>query len=406
MFSKKIWDVVSITPSPLALDSRARKLDKSALNQGFSTYIISDFGKVVDYSDHNKAYMVDSNINGQGARNLNLIKRIWHFYKKYDNVLINTLMMPFLITGYIILILYINFFRIKFFRCRVLIIHEAFFLPIAVIQKTIFKTQIIVDVHDDYRKIINKQNATIFHVVFKNLFDEASRKILYKIATIRITVSSSLAEELKKVYSKDFVVIRNINSFFSDNKQLLPKKPLSRKLPADYLYRGIFIGNNKNSLNLDWLFDNFWNRHKYEFNFFGQGYDSREFIANDRKFHFHKAIDLTNDSFDFNDFDFGFIPLSIQNESAKYSLPNGFFTLFHAGLPILMPNIIELDSFNKKYNVGIVSEFDSAKKVYNDLNLLMEKATFLSHQKNFSFETHSWNVEELIFIKLLKTLLN
>ena len=406
MVGGKKWDVVSITPSLLVLDSRARKLNKSASNQGFSTYIISNFGKDIDFSDDYQASSIDANIYSHGARNFNLIKRIWHFYKKQNNVFINTLMLPLLISGYIIRIFYINFFRIKFFRCRILIIHEAFFLPIALIQKTFFNTQIIVDVHDDYRKIISKQNATIFHMIFKNIYDEACRRILYKIATIRITVSYSLAEELKKIYSKDFVVIRNINSFFSDNKQLLQKEPFRRKPPADYVYRGIFIGNNKNSLNLDWLFEDLWNSHRFEFNFFGQGYDSSGFIPNNKHIRYHKPINFANDSFDFNKFDFGFIPLNIRNESVKYALPNGFFTLVHAQLPILMPKIIELDSFNMKYNVGIVSEFDSARKVYNHLNQLMENAYELSYEKNLSFEIHNWNAEEKIFIKLLKSVLN
>lgn len=401
----QIWDVVSITPSPLVLDSRARKLYKSASNQGFSSHIISNFGKDSEFSDKSQAPITHSNIPHHGTRNDSLIKRIWKFYKKQDNSFINILFLPLLIFGYIVRILYINFFRIKFFRCRVLIIHEAFFLPIAFIQKIIFKTQIIVDVHDDYRNIISKQNSTIFHRLFKNLFDESCRRILYKIASRRITVSFSLAEELKKVYYKDFVVIRNINSFFLENKQLLQKDLFRSKRPENSIYRGIFIGNNKNSLNLDWLYEDFWDGQNFEFNFFGHGYDSSKLVHNDRNIRFHPAIDFAHDSFNFDNFDFGFIPLNIRDESVKYALPNGFFTLVHAKLPILMPNIIELDSFNKKYNVGMVNEFVSARQVYDDLNILVRNASNLSYKKNDPIKIQNWNVEEKIFIKLLNSLL-
>ena len=406
MFSQKKWDVVSITPAHRLLDSRANKFHKTATKKGLLTCIISNFGKEIQYFENYQTSKIPKRIGNLDTQKLNLAKQIWNFYKNHNNLPINALLLPALIVGYISRVLYINFFRIKFFKSKVLIVHEAFFLPLALVHKFFYKSQIIVDVHDDYRNIINKQNSTMFHIIFKNLFDETSRRILYKIANIRITVSHSLAQELKLIYARDFEVIRNINSFFIENENLIKKQYLQPRISSNSVYRGIFIGNNKNSLKLDWLYDEFWNTEKYEFNFFGNGYDSIKLVSDVQHVRFHQAIDFNNEFFDFNDFDFGFIPLDIQNKSVKYALPNGFFTLNDAQLPILMPNIIELDSLNKKYNIGRLSNFQNAKNVYKDLAMLIQEYFECSRKNILTCEIHDWNAEEKIFIKLLDSLLN
>jgi hypothetical protein len=389
MIAKKNLDITSLTPNNRDLDSRALKFHDLLVSQGLSCLLISSFGK-------NKSNKEVSNPNpskkikyeNRVGMFWRIVRKAWYKFRDSHNFL-TKLLSPIIFIGYVIGITYINFYRVGLIRSKVLIVHESIFTFTALTSKLIFGVKIIVDVHDDYQALTIPFRNHYFYRFFKEPFDEFLRRILYKNAHVCITVSDSLAGELSSRYSRNFEVVLNTNNFFSQNKLLYPKELTTDSI--DFLnienITGLFIGNFKNSLDLSFLDPVVWHEfnNKIKFVFYGNGYEK---IASKFKqcdyVSFNNAVDLCNDSFDFNNFDFGFMPLNNKDISVKFALPNGLFTLIDARLPILFPNLTEMVSLNNLLNYGLLSDFSDP----SDIMCNISKIVKWDYKDNFRFDLY------------------
>lgn len=389
MITKKTLDIISLTPNNRNLDSRALKFHVLLLSQGLSCLLISSFGKIKS----NKEVLNSNSSQKNTCGNLvgmfwRIVRMAWYKFRDSHNFL-TKLLSPIIFISYIFGILFINFYRVGIVRSKVLIVHESIFTFTALISKFIFGVKIIVDVHDDYQALTIPFRHHYFYRFFKEPFDEFLRRILYKNAHICITVSNSLAAELSSRYSRNFEVILNTNNFFSQNKTLFPKKiaPNPQDLLNNRNITGIFIGNYKNSLDFSFLDPLVWHGldNRFKFIFYGNGYErialefeQCEYVS------FNNAIDLCNDSFNFDNFDFGFMPLNTADASVRFALPNGLFTLIEARLPILFPNLIEMVSLNNLLNYGLLSDFSDPL----DIIFKIPKIVNWHHKENSRFDLY------------------
>jgi hypothetical protein len=395
---KKI-SVVSLVPNSIELDSRARRLNKIFNELGWETSIMDNLLL------NNKREQTNRNIVKFNF--MQVLKKLWNKYKKTDQGKLTIVTIPFIVIGYLLILIWINFFNIGVIRSNILVLHESYFYPSALISKIIFKTKLVVDVHDDYDNLALISYSTQFDRVFRIKFEQFMRRKLYNSADLRITVSNSLAVELSERYQNTFKVLENIENIFEENL-ILRKCTGSRNENNSQVIRGLFIGNFKESLDFEWLNNNHWsfsNIH-FEFDIIGKGYTS-EYISkfNSKYIKFLDSIDFYESHFDFNNYDFGFMPFNSKNLSVKFALPNGFFKLAFSNLPLIVAECYELEQICKKYNLGVVSKFDCLLCIQKEIIFITSK-DFLSSRDlrkfkddyNFSKQSFSFlrNLEELI----------
>jgi hypothetical protein len=410
MIAKKTLDITSLTPNHRDLDSRALKYHVLLVSQGLSCLLISSFGKIksnkeVSNSNQSQKKLYE-NIVGLFWR---IVRKTWYKFRDSHNFL-TKLFSPIIFIGYIIGILFINFYRVGLIRSKVVIVHESIFTFTALTSKLIFGVKIIVDVHDDYQALTIPFHNHYFYRFFKEPFDEFLRRILYKNAHVCITVSDSLAGELASRYSRKFEVILNTNNFFSQNKLLYKKKIHTNAINILDIENvtGLFIGNFKKSLDLSFLDSEAWYEHqnRFKFVFYGNGYEK---IASKYKLcnyvSFNNAIDLCNENFDFNKFDFGFMPLNHKDRSVKFALPNGLFTLIEARLPILFPNLIEMVLLNNILNCGLLTDFSDPLEIIANISKIVK----WDHKENFRFdlyyEKYNQDFESNRFANIIQSLI-
>ena len=283
--------------------------------------------------------------------------------------------------------------------------HESIFTFSVVAAKIFYKVNIIVDVHDYYTHIIPKHSQTPFDKYYRVKFEDYLRRILYKNASLRLTVSESLANSLEKAYDMEFKVFRNIGNVFETNKLLIRKYIDFNTKFESSKRRGVFIGNYKNALKFDWLKDAYWTNtfDKIEFTLIGNGYtDEFKKTFNSEIVKFMDPIDFYIDAFDFNLYDFGFLPYESTGLANQFALPNGFFLLAQSNLPLLVPKINEISRICEAYNLGLTSDFLDSEFINEEI-LRITSNEFLSKKEtnkfylNFTFEAESDKFLDMIY---------
>jgi hypothetical protein len=395
---KKIT-VVSLVPNSIELDSRARRLNKLFIKLGWETSIMDNLLL--------KEIEKETNSNKAGYYLMQVLRKLWNNYKKTNQGKTLIVITPLIIIGYLLILIWINFFRIGMIRSSILVLHESYFYPNALISKILFKTKLVVDVHDDYDSLSLNSYSTNFDRVFRIKFEQFMRRELYNRADLRITVSDTLAGALNERYENTFKVLENIEDIFEENSNLT--KYTRSRTDNDYqVIRGLFIGNFKESLDFEWLKNDAWSSSNihFEFEVVGKGYSS-EYISNfnSKYIRFLDSIDFYESNFDFNNYDFGIMPLNSANLSVKFALPNGFFKLAFSNLPLLVSDCYEFKLICNKYNLGVVSKFDCPLCIQKEIIFITSK-DFLSARNlrefmgdyNFSKKSleFSRNLEELI----------
>lgn len=378
----KIIDIVTITPNTIELDSRARRLDSVFKTLGYETKIISkskqnaeNIKEGISISSHLQIFS-------------KILQKYWRRYKTSNNKAIQHLLAPYMFFCYALWILYINLSKIRKLKASTIIVHESIFTFSVVAAKIFYKAKIIVDVHDYYTYIIPKYLQTPFDKYYRIKYEDYLRRILYKNASLLITVSESLANSLEKAYGMEFKVFRNIGNVFDTNKLVIPKYiDLNNKIELSKK-RGVFIGNYKNALKYEWLKDAHWTNSsdQFEFTFIGNGYtDEFKKTFNSEIVKFMNPIDFYTDAFDFNLYDFGFLPYESTGLANQFALPNGFFLLAQSNLPLLVPKINEISRICEVYNLGLTSDFVDSEFINRDI-LRITSNEFLSKKETSKFK--------------------
>jgi len=411
MMSKFVSDIISLTPSNKHLDTRATKFHSLLSFYGYKCVLISSFGRI-QTSENISSSKLSRNASSKYLISFfwETTRIYWHKFKNSRNLL-SKLISPIVFIVYIAGMIFINFYRIRLIRCKVLIVHESIYTFAALVSKYLFGTKIIVDVHDDYRSLGIPFHDHFFYKNFKEPFDEFLRRTLYKNAQVCFTVSNSLAMELSSRYGRNFEVFLNTNDFFSQNENLVRSKPkLSlNELNSEKCITGIFIGNYKESLNLSFLESDIWSKSnkKFKFVFYGKGYENTlsKFGQSDYV-SFHKPIDFRTDVFDFNGFDFGFMPLNDKNKSVKFALPNGLFTLIDAQLPVLYPDLLEMKKLNSELNFGILSDFSDPLNIFWNISSLIELNYRAQFKNDLFYKKYTPKKDNDRFVSIIRSLLN
>ena len=374
---------MSITPNIIELDSRTRRLDSIFKTLGYETKIISKPKK-------NTNYLQDSiSVSSLVQIFSRTLKKCWRRYKTSNNRAMQHAIAPFMFVSYFFWILAINIKKIKKLRADIIIVHHSIFTISVVAAKIFFKAKIIVDVHDYYRFIIPENLQTPFDKYYRIKFEDYLSRILYKNASLLLTVSESLANSLEEEYGLEFRVISSIGDVFNTNVNVIQRE-INLKVESRLIKkRGVFIGNHKNALKCDWLKDEYWTNssNKVEFTFIGNGYTD-EFVKefNSDFVKFLNPVDFFVDAFDFNLYDFGFLPYESTGLANRFALPNGFFLLAQSNLPLLVPKINEIARICEIYGLGLTNDFLDSECINNKITRITSNE-FLSKKRTNQFKS-------------------
>jgi hypothetical protein len=396
-----IKKVVTITPNVIELDSRARRFDSIFKTLGYETCIISRSKKdVVHFQDR-------ITVTSLAQVFVKLLKKYWRRYKKSNRRAIQHILAPFMFISYLIWVIAINLRKIKKLRADIIVLHESIDTISVLTAKFIFKAKIIVDVHDYYRFIVPENLQTPFDKFYRIKFEDQLRRILYKNANLLLTVSESLAYSLEKEYGLEFKTIKNIGNTFDSNNNLAQKDINLNVTSSSNIKRGVFIGNHKNALKCDWLKEAFWTNSSYrvEFTFIGDRYTD-EFIKefNSDYVHFSNSVDFFVDTFDFNLYDFGFLPYESTGLANEFALPNGFFLLAQSNLPLLVPKINEIARICEFYNLGLTSDFLNSECIMSEITLITSNEFLINKKLNHFNLDFNFKLESKKFLDMLSEL--
>ena len=207
------------------------------------------------------------------------------------------------------------------------------------------------------------------------------------------------------MYLVRFKVFRNIGNVFETNELLIRKYIDFNTNFESSKRRGVFIGNYKNALKYDWLKDAYWTNtfDKIEFTLIGNGYtDEFKKTFNSEIVKFMNPIDFYVDAFDFNLYDFGFLPYESTGLANQFALPNGFFLLAQSNLPLLVPKIYEISRICEAYNLGVTSNFLDSECINEEI-LRITSNEFLAKKEtnkfylDFNFEAESDKFINMIY---------
>lgn len=399
MRKSNIKNIVSITPNTIELDSRARRLDSVFKSLGYETKIISKSKQSAENIKKEVSISYLLQIFSE------ILYKSWRRYKTSNNIAIQHVLAPFMFLSYALWIFYTNLRMIRKLKVNTIIVHESIYTFSAVAAKICYKARIVADVHDYYTYIIPKHSQTPFDKYYRIKFEDYLRKILYKNASLSLTVSGSLANTLEKAYGREFKVFRNIGNVFDTNKLLIRKFIDCNSKLEGSKKRGVFIGNYKNSLMYDWLRDSYWvnTSDKIEFTLIGNGYtDEFKKNFNSEIVKFMSPIDFYTDAFDFNLYDFGFLPYESTGLANQFALPNGFFLLAQSNLPLLVPKINEISTICEAYNLGLTSDFLDSECISGEILQITSNKFLLKMETNkfnldFNFEAESDKLLEMLY---------
>lgn len=271
------------------------------------------------------------------------------------------------------------------------------------------KAQYWYDAHDLYLTIRPQSSLLRYESRYLYPFFQWVEGLCVKNARIFTTVSNGLADILETQYRRRPFVVRNCAARFT---------PISRIEPSSYntdiaetsmrcTLKACIVGNRKEGSELDWIYKLSPDvLARIQFHFFGKNY--RSLVGELETIypgHFvdHGSIpqDLVVDQI--SRFDFGIVPYIPLTMNYAFALPNGFFQMIAAGVPIIFPKgLTELAQLASTEGLGLEADFLCFPEVSQVLTSIttdpVQLAKFSDAARRSSLD---WENESLLLQPLL-----
>lgn len=301
---------------------------------------------------------------------------------------------------------YIEFIIRCCFYCRKAnIIHcnDLNSLPIGVVIKKVFFWRAVKVVYDCHEY----QTETVGLTKFQKFLKIKLEKLLINYADAVITVSPSIANEYKKLYSNvEPYLVLNCPLFtetlarkdkFRDRFPILVKQKI-------FLYQG-FLGKGRG---LDILMDSFEKIDGGGAVLVIMGYGPMQELIESKasscnRIFFHPAVSPTVLLEYTASADFGISFIEDTCLNYRYCLPNKMFEYIMADVPVIVSDLEDMKSVIKKHQVGVVASENSVKgfceAVKEALNLDMKQVRFnlLNTKQTYCWENQEKVLREIYF---------
>lgn len=394
--------VVSLTPVALDRDSRTLKIAHSFAKWGYESIVLEGHPSQKDFSFLGiKIISLERNgINKPVGTNqtptsyLNaLLKLFWNLLKALKlTKILNCVSFYFFKKDFYNK--YVNNLNIKIPDADIYYLHSyEYFL--AVKEKVIrLGSKVIYDAHDFYLEI-NPHKPFLGSALIKN-FQRKIESDLIKASHLMFTVSEGLSRLYNSAYQTKPMVLRNAHHVEIDDKNCISIRKNLGLTDRDYVT--VIIGNCKQGQALGTIISTFLTclDENYHLAFIGGGYETVQqalTATQQDRVHFLSVVQPTAIVPLARQADFGILPYFSLTDNYKYALPNGFFQMIAAQLPILFSNdLIEIRKQNDMYGFGVSTDFKSTEIFKKDLENFI--SNFSRKDALRANEALSWKNEE------------
>jgi glycosyltransferase involved in cell wall biosynthesis len=274
---------------------------------------------------------------------------------------------------------------------RIINIHSLSLLPIGVILKHIFKSQLVYDTHE-------LETETIFLSGFRKRVSKCIERKLICFCDIIFVVSESISNWYAIHYEieKPWVVLNTPNyEDICSNESLRYDLDISSDKIVFLYQGGLFPGRGIEALLS--VFKSIGNINAVIV-FMGYGplksiieknSEEHENIFFQNAVHPDEVLKYTASA------DFGLSIIENRCLSYYYCMPNKIFEYTMAGVPIIVSNLPEMTSFVDKNQVGVVIKNESPDSIIEGINRILQRdRNQLSLNARKSSKRYCWEVEE------------
>lgn len=404
--------IVSITPVALDRDSRTLKIAHSFAKWRYQSIVVEGQKSALDFSKYGIKVLslADSsekipNNNVIYSKNfvVHFLKAVWFQLKKMRL----TFFLNYL-SFYDFKRRYYNKYTIGIDKnipdADIYYLHsyEYFFAVKKKIKKN--RAKLVYDAHDFYTKI-NPDKPFLGSNLIKD-FQKKIEKSLIRTADLMFTVSEGLKKLYMDEYNTSSIVIRNAHSSDIDLPSKTTIKAYFGLKQSDIIT--VIIGNQKEGQALNQIIKAFLgcaSKNNYLV-FIGGGYHTLKEslpLKNQERILFLSRLQPTDIVSIASEANFAILPYFALTNNYRYALPNGFFQMTAAQLPILFSkDLEEINALNKIEHFGLATNFNDPNQLKKDLNNLLEnfsKKDALSAKQNLT-----WENEEIILRKEIQKL--
>ncbi len=259
---------------------------------------------------------------------------------------------------------YLNLKEYSFFEAvdfDLIIANDFSILPLA--MRIGRKAKILLDAHEyTPRQMEDRWNWRFFEQPYQKYI---VKKYIKK-ADAMLTVSPGIAEEYRKQYGVNPVVLTNAASFSWNEPGIID--PVNIKL----IYHG-YVNPSRNIEMLIEAMDSIDKRFTLHIMAVGQkAYINslKELAENNSNIIFHKPVPMKNIISEINQYDIGLTFYPPVNFNIKNALPNKFFEYIQARLMIVSGPSPSLAEYIKKYKIGSVTKDFSKISLIREINSL------------------------------------
>jgi hypothetical protein len=404
--------IVSITPVALDRDSRSLKIASSFAKWGYKSIVVEGQPSSMDFSRYGIEVIslggkivdsVEQALHVKQSRLNQHLKWIWHQFKKINfTFLLNYVSFYFFKRDFYSL--YVNDVHKVLPEADIYYLHSyEYFLAIKEKIKNT-RAKIIYDAHDFYIKI-NPDKPFLGDSLVKAFQRHIEKELITK-ADMMFTVSDGLKKLYIDEYKASPTVLRNTHCSKLDNSTDISLKKELGLDRNDYIT--VVIGNHKEGQALKAIISTFLkcvNANHYLV-FIGGGYQSIQetLSANEQRkilflSHVHPTmiVPLAREAH------FGILPYFPLTNNYKYALPNGFFQMIAAELPIIFSkDLEEINTLNENYQFGVGTDFHSPEIFNRDFKYFLEN--FSEKNALNARNILTWENEESILKEKVSTL--
>jgi hypothetical protein len=401
--------VLSLTPVSLENDSRTLKMAASFARKGYRSIVLENkpsqrnfealgievlsftTNKSVEISESKKIYHLKHLL-------INIVKFVWHGMRHIGLGAINDR-----ISFYLFKKNFKNTYSLE--NCSIpqadiYILHSYEYVDFAL--KLPSNSIVIYDAHDFYQELQPTHDYSTLIKEWILPYQKILESKLIHRSNIFTTVSNGLSSKYKDTFFKQPIVIYNAHD---DRIEAKPQKDVREFL--DLKKNDIIlcaVGNKKLGMAFNQVIEAFSQLpDNFHLVFLGNGYEECNY--KNSNIHFIPAIPPEEVVPFLKSSDLGIILYFDLTENYKYALPNRFFQLLAAGLPIIFPQQLkEICAFHKKFPFGLSTDISNISSVREAIEeLVREKETYKEKVRKFNISVNWKNEEDKVFYLIKNT---
>ena len=298
------------------------------------------------------------------------------------------------------------FFHLLFRKADLLIANDLDTLAPNFLVSRIKSCQLIYDSHEIFTEVPELQGHAFKKKIWKPLEEFIVPRVHFC-----FTVNESISNWMKKNYSHDFFVVRNVPEKMKNPSSCKRRDELG--LPEDkkiIILQGAGININRGAEELvDAM--NFTNE-SIVLLIVGSGdiipalKIQAKKLVREGKIIFKNKM-LPNELFYYTSAsDAGLTIDKDTNLNYRYSLPNKIFDYFNAGIPVLSSRLPELEKLIKKYNVGNFIENHNPQHIADSIQKFFADERYIQWKENteLASKENCWEIEKQVWSTIIDKL--